>query len=86
MSLRIPLNYCVFFSCFLTFFFLLLAFAQWEAQQTKIGQSQGDGFDYECKNFTSSKLGPLTFTYTYAGARSMCHAPVPYVLHSRNLF
>jgi hypothetical protein len=85
MCLRISFNGRIFFSCFFTFLFSSFAFAQWEGDLTKIGQSQAGGFDYQWKNFTSTELGPRTFTYNYVGARSLGHAPAAYV-HPRIYF
>lgn len=62
-------------------------FAQWEADLSKIGQSQAGGFDYQWKYFTSTELGPRAagITFDYSGVRVLGHAPAPYV-HPRIYF
>ena len=74
------------FFCSVQLIFINKTIAQaWEGDLTKIGQSQAGGFDYQWKNFTSTELGPRTFTYNYAGARSLGHAPAAYI-HPRIYF
>ncbi|MEI7503036.1 MAG: hypothetical protein WCJ61_07110, partial [Paludibacter sp.] len=64
---------------FLSALFLLLfspfVHAQWEADVTKIGQSQVGGFDYQWKNFTAAEIGTRTWTFDYSGVRTLKHAP-----------
>ena len=57
----------------------------WEADVTKIGQSQAGGFDYQWKNFTSAEVGTRTWTFDYTGVRSLKHAPAVGV-HPRIFF
>jgi hypothetical protein len=47
----------------------------WEADQSKIGQTQVGGFDYQWKNFNTAELGTRTWTFDYSGVRTLKHAP-----------
>lgn len=47
----------------------------WEADVTKIGQSQAGGFDYQWKNFTTAEIGTRTWSFDYSGVRTLKHAP-----------
>ena len=57
----------------------------WEADVTKIGQSQAGGFDYQWKNFTSAEVGTRTWTFDYSGTRVIKHAPAAGI-HPRIFF
>ena len=57
----------------------------WEADITKIGQSQAGGFDYQWKNFTAAEVGTRTWTFDYSGTRVIKHAPAAGI-HPRIFF
>jgi len=75
----------LFLLMFLTIGFNTAYSQSWEADVSKIGQSQAGGFDYQWKNFTSAETGTRTWNFDYSGVRTLKHAPAAGV-HPRIFF
>lgn len=60
----------------LTIFIPTLSNAQtWDGDNSKIGQQQQGGFDYNWAKFATSDFGDRKVRFDYSGARSILHAP-----------
>lgn len=60
----------------LTFVATRVATAQtWDGNNTKIGQQQPGGFDYNWAKYAAGAFGDRTVRFDYSGARPILHAP-----------